>query len=92
MGRNVLLGTLAAGATILTGGAAAPALALGTGAAALGPSLLSGPKMPAIKPPTPMPDPQATQFKAKQRLAAAQTTGRQATILTSGGGEQTLGG
>jgi hypothetical protein len=54
--------------------------------------LFSTPKMPAIEPPTPLPDEAATTAARRRRIATeTKTAGAQSTIL-SAGGRETLGG
>ena len=54
--------------------------------------LFSTTKMPAIEPPTPLPDEAATTAARRRRIATeTKTAGAQSTIL-SAGGRETLGG
>lgn len=55
--------------------------------------LFAKPKMPAIAPPTPMPDENQTDA-ARRRRIAKETSGAnvQSTTLTQAGGRETLGG
>lgn len=57
-------------------------------------NLFKGPAAPAVKPPPPLPDPQAPEAMAAKRkaIASAMQGGRSSTVLTSAPAATTIGG